>query len=298
MAATGPPRHAGRARGTCVGAHARMPTFTSLAELSPNVLAALAGAGATLIAALINLRIAWRREVLDRAARARTSTRARRGLLVAIAILVVATGVGGYAGAMYVMQRDRQHTQDMRADLQQQIVQIKDSAARFEQTRLGERATIEADARLLDARRRGADGALAAATLGPCRARAITGDGGEAPACSENEALGATLCAPVPAGAQVYEVQPYARWHGDAADWRERRVALGGRLGSGEVGAQPTEQPEANSAKLVCVAFATWDSQRALEARVVVRYVPAEGTAAPAAVAPTVSAQAAVKTGE
>ncbi|MFN3566248.1 MAG: hypothetical protein ACK4V1_09750, partial [Burkholderiaceae bacterium] len=102
-----------------------VPGPTLFNELSPNVIGALIGAGATLVAALINLRIAWRREVLDRLQRSRSTARGRRGLLVAITILVAAAAVGGYAGALYVMQRDRQHTTEMRAELQQQIAQIK-----------------------------------------------------------------------------------------------------------------------------------------------------------------------------
>lgn len=106
--------------------------------MSPNVIGALIGAGATLIAALINLRIAWRREVLD-----------------------------------------RQHTAEIRAELQQQVVQIGEAAARFGETRLAERAAIEAEARVLDERLRGAQGVGAAARprieSGVARAAAASG---------------------------------------------------------------------------------------------------------------------------
>lgn len=56
-----------------------MPGLLLLNELSPNVIVALIGAGATLIAALINLRIASRREVLDRLQRSRSTARGRSG---------------------------------------------------------------------------------------------------------------------------------------------------------------------------------------------------------------------------
>jgi hypothetical protein len=266
-----------------------MPTLSSLGELSPNVVAALFGAAATLVAALINLRIAWRREVLDRLQPARASRRARRGLLVAITILVVASAVGGYAGAMYVMQRDHRHTQELRAELQQRIGEIRDTATRFELTRRGERAAIEAEAQLLADRRRGAEGVAAVAVLGPCRARQSVGDAGEQLACSEAEAVQASVCAPIPPAARVYEVVPYARWSDDGAQWDERRVALGGRLASAGFGAQPSEHEEAAAGKRVCIDAATWDSQRALEVRVVVRYLTTEATT-PAPASPPVQA--------
>jgi hypothetical protein len=271
-----------------------MPTFSSLGELSPNVIAALVGAAATLVAALINLRIAWRREVLDRLQTARGGRRVRRGLLIAISILVAAAGVGGYAGAMYLMQRDHRHTQELRAELQQRIGEIRDTAARFELARHGERAAIEAEARALEDRRRGADGMAAVAVLGPCRARPSTGDAGEQTACSEAEAVQASVCVPIASAARVFEVVPYARWADDAADWNDRQVALGGRLASAGFGAQPWERADAGGTRRVCVDAATWDSRRALEVRVVVKYLPAE----PAAPAPTSApVQAAVRVG-
>jgi len=274
-----------------------MPSLFSFGELSPNVIAALCGAGATLVAAMINLRIAWRREVLDRLQTARGGRRSRRGLLIAISILVAASGVGGYAGALYVMQGDHRQTQELRADLQQRIGQIQETAARFEQTRLGERLAIEAEARLLEDRRRGADGIDAAATLGPCRPRQSIGDASETVVCVEAEAVQASVCASIPAAAQVYEVVPYARWADDAADWNDRRIALGGRLASAAFGAQPLERADAGGRKRVCIDATTWDSQRALEVRVLVKYLPADA-ATPSPGTPAAAAvQAAVKVG-
>src|SRR5215467_6460314 len=89
-----------------------VPGLSFIHELTPNVIAALVGAGATLVAALINLRIAWRREVLDRLNR-RNQRGGKRGLLIAILIMVFAAGVGGYAAALYVMQNDQQSARAM-----------------------------------------------------------------------------------------------------------------------------------------------------------------------------------------
>ena len=274
-----------------------MPTFSALGELSPNVIAAVAGAAATLVAALINLRIAWRREVLDRLQPARASRRGGRGLLFAITILVVAAAVGGYAAALYAMQRDQRHTQALRAELQRRLDQLQDTAARLEQARVGERAAIEAEAALLADRRRGADGASAVAVLGPCRPREARGEAGDWLACGEAEAVQASVCASVPATARVFEVVPHARWADDGADWSTRRVALGARLDNAGFGAQPVERVEPDASRQVCLDAATWDSQRALEVRLLVRYLPAEagGTGAPAGRAAPAPVQAAIR---
>jgi hypothetical protein len=271
-------------------------TLPFLDDLSPNVIAALVGAGATLIAAMINLRIAWRREVLDRLNAPRRKDGARRGLLFAIVILVLASGVGGYAAALYLMQQEQFQTRTLRTDLQQKIGQIQATALRLEEARLGERAAIEAELRLREDRRRGDEGTGAALRLAPCSkvvavaAAPADGEKNEKPqssTCSEADAHPIALCAFVPARSTVYEVAPYARYEGDTAPWHERRIALGGAIEapvaprgkrrSGKVGALPAERAESDTTKQVCVDVWTWDSERTLDVRLVVRYMMQEG---------------------
>ena len=246
-----------------------MPGFSFLNELSPNVIAALAGAGATLVAALINLRVAWRREVLDRLNR--RSPKSRRGLLIAIAIMVFASGVGGYAAALYLMQNDQQSTRAMRLELRQRIAEIKEATSRLEQTRVGDRASIETETRLREDRRRGGEGVVATSRIGPCKARAA--EGAESAPCKESDVAAVGVCAVVPAAASVFEVTSFARVEGDGAAWEERRVALGAVVGSVRFAAKPTERPESPTSKNVCVDVWSLDSQHAIDARVVVRYL-------------------------
>lgn len=252
-----------------------MPGFSFFNELSPNVIAALIGAGATLVAAAINLRIAWRREVLDRLNK--RSPRSRRGLLLAITILVVASAVGGYAGALYLMQNDQQATRSMRVELRQRIAEIKETASRLEQTRVGDRASIEHEARLREDRRRGAEGVGATSRIGPCRARPVATSYPQETAdntpCKETDVAAVGVCVPVPATANVYEVTPYARVEGDGGAWEERRAGLGATVGSVRFAAHPVERPDTASLKNVCVDVWSWDSQRAIDVRVIVRYL-------------------------
>jgi hypothetical protein len=251
-----------------------VPSFTFFHELTPNVIAALVGAGATLVAAFINMRIAWRREVLDRLNR--RSPRKRRGLLIAILIMVVAAGVGGYAAALYLMQNDQQSTRAMRLELRQRIAEIKEATTRLEQTRVGERSALEHEARLLEERRRGGDGVAVVTRIGPCRARTLVGpatDGVDERTCRENEVSAIGVCVSVPATASVYEVTPYVRAEGDGAQWEERRGALGTTFGSVRFAARPVERPDSAALKNVCVDAWSFDGQHAVDARVVVRYL-------------------------
>ena len=246
-----------------------MAGFPFLHELTPNVIAALVGAAATLIAAMINLRIAWRREVLERMNK--RTPRARRGLLIAIAILVVAAGVGGYAGALYLMQNDQQSTRAMRLELRQRIAEIKEAASRLEQTRVGDRVSIETQARLQEDRRRGGEGVAATVRIGPCRAR--SGETAEATPCRESDLVPVGLCVVIPPAASVYEITPYARAEGDGASWDDRRATLGATLANVRFATQPVERPDGAAAKNVCLEVWSLDGQRAVDARVVVRYL-------------------------
>jgi len=240
-----------------------------LHELTPNVIAALVGAGATLVAALINMRIAWRREVLDRLNK--RSPKGRRGLLVAITIMVFAAAVGGYAAALYLMQNDQQSSRAMRVELRQRIAEIKEATSRLEQTRVGDRASIESEARLHEDRRRGGEGIATTTRIGPCRAREVADA-----ACKESEVAAVGVCVTVPAAAAVYEVTPYARVEGDGSAWEERRASLGTTAGSVRFAARPVERPESASQKNVCLDVWSLDSQHAVDARVVVRYLLAD----------------------
>lgn len=266
-----------------------MPSIPYIGELTPNVIAALVGAGITLVAALINLRIAWRREVIDRLNRSRSTPRGRRGLLIAITFLVLAAGVGGYATALYLMQTDQTQMRAMRFELRQRIAEIKDTAERLEQSRVGELATFEVEARLREERRRGGDGVTSTGRIAACRAGAASPTGAASPGaatgpapCSESEAVPVGVCVAIPVTATVYEVTPFARFDGDDSPWADRRAALGARLGSARFAAQPVERPDSDTTKNVCLDVWSWDP-RALDARVRVKYLLPERSGADSA---------------
>ena len=252
--------------------------FASLRELSPNVVAALIGAAVTLMAALINLRIAWRREVLARLPTQRGG-KPRRGLLPAIGFLVAAAAVGGYALALYLMQARDSETALLRTELRQRADQIQSSAERIEGARTLERTATLAEAAAIEERRRGAEGVTAAARLAPCRARA------DALPCREEEAVGTAVCATLPARAVASEVAVFAILsRSDGAAVVYAPSALGADLGSARIAAKPFERSDGSS-KQLCVEAWSWDSARTLELRIVAKYLISEAIAPPSGAA-------------
>jgi hypothetical protein len=255
-----------------------------LSELTPNVVAAVVGALVTLAAALINLRIAWRREVLDRLQGTRGG-KPRRGLLPAIAFIAIAAAGGGYALALYLMQAREAENLQLRDELRQRATQIQNSAERIEGSRVLERYTVLADARLAEERRRGADGVSAATRLPPCRART------DEP-CREDDAVRSAVCAAMPPRAVPLEVGVWAVMMGGDGAVAYAPSTLGADLGTAKIGAKPVERAHADG-KLLCLDAWSWDMQHALELRILVRYVLGDvappAPPAPAAAASTVA---------
>lgn len=299
-------------------------SFAKLSELTPNVIAAVGGALLTLTAALINLRIAWRREVLARLEKPRGG-KAKRGLLLAIGFMVAAAGVGGYALALYLMQSRESDIALLRADLRRRADQIQSSAERIENARTLERYSALADARLAEERRRGAEGVAAAARLAPCRmasrpsvdaaaaaplvsvasvtsvapaASAAPAPVAAAPAssvvaaplvagadaaCREADAPHSSVCAVLPARAVPLEIAVAAAFTAADGSASHKPVALGADLGTARLAAAPVERGHSDG-KLLCLDAWSWDAQRSLDVRILVRYllgdvlVPVAGT--------------------
>ncbi|GAB4481546.1 MAG: hypothetical protein OHK0044_30100 [Burkholderiaceae bacterium] len=84
------------------------------------------------------------------------------------------------------------------------------------------------------------------------------------------------VCASIPADAAVVEVTPQARYEGDDADWNDRRAAAGSRSGFVRFGERPFERAESAAARQVCLDVWSWDSRRTLDARLLVKYLPAD----------------------
>jgi len=238
----------------------------NLFDLDDRVTAAAIAATGTIIGALIQLRFAWRREVSERARGAPVTKKSRRGPVLAVFVLLVAAGVGGFAFSQYLVKLSDRDSAAMRAELSTQLAQISATAARLESlSGYGPAGRANED-------RHGADEVSVTTTVGPCRAR---GAGATDAACSEQQALQVTLCGSVPSSAVVTDMLLYARPEDSPQPWIESRVVPGQDVGRARFADKPFERAESDRTKQVCAGFSAWDGEHAYSARLLVKYAPA-----------------------
>jgi hypothetical protein len=182
--------------------------------------------------------------------------------------------VGGFALSQYLVVRSDREAAAIRGELQTELRQISATAERLE------RATLrdgESNGRAADGGA-GGESVTVAATVGPCRARAV--DGQDVPAgCAESDAVRVTLCGSVPAASLLTATLLFARPEDSRKTWDDSRVTAGQSAGRARFPDEPFQQTEAEQTKQVCAVFTSWDSERAYSARLVVKYVsvPAGG---------------------
>jgi hypothetical protein len=233
--------------------------------LDDNVVAAAVAAAGTVIGALIQLRITWRKEVSERARGVPMTKKSRRGPVLAVGLLLSAAAVGGFAFSQYLMkQSDREAAALRDGELQAQLTQIRATAERLERVTLNDHSS--------SARTANGEGVSVTTTVEPCHARAgIVAD--ETPACTEQDAVRITLCANLPASAVVTATVLYARPEDSPRPWSESRVAPGQDVGRARFADKPFERAETDQSKQVCTGFYTWDAEHAYSARLVAQYV-------------------------
>jgi hypothetical protein len=239
----------------------------------------------TVIGALAQLRIAWRKEVSERARGVPATKKSRRGPVLAVFLLLVAATVVGFVLSQYFMvrQSDRESAA-LRGDLQAQVARISATAERLERVSVSDHGST--------ADRRGAEEVSVTTTVGPCRAAPAAADG-VTPVCSEQEALRVTLCSSVPSSAVVTATILYARPENSPQPWAESRVAPGEGLGRARFAEKTFERSESPQTKQVCTGFSAWDGEQAYSARLVVKYgaSPVARELSNAVVAPIAEAQ-------
>jgi hypothetical protein len=260
--------------------------------LSETVLAAMIGASATLGAAVFQL------------ARARSSgdprpRRSRWRSTIAMLALMTASAIGGFAYSEYRSLDTEEELQALRTELRRDLAALSTSTARIEQL----------ERRRSDAPRPRVAAASPVATesivlLPPCLAPAADAapvatslevTGGiealtvvETPprVCEDAARVTVTLCAAVPAGAELVSVARYAGLPDDAATWQPFDVAApADSTGVTFEGASLSTDPAAASVP-VCERVTNADPANARLARLVVTYrsaplpVPAQGALA------------------
>jgi hypothetical protein len=242
--------------------HPGMDFFTHLSE---PLLAAMIGATATVVTALVQLRLSWRKELRERERAQPITKKSRRGPVIAVLALMIAAAVGGFALSQYFVSLREGDRDALRSDLQSKLTEINATALRLEQARLNERRQIETEVQRTDASRLGEEGAAASVVVGPCRPDAKQ-------ECTEQSAPRITVCARVPAAATVREVQLYVRAEDSKQPWAEARVQPGQEAGQARFSDKFSERPEDDAAKQVCQGFANWSHEKSRLARIVVKY--------------------------
>ena len=235
----------------------------NLLDLDDRVTAAAVAATGTVIGALIQLRVAWRNELSARARGVPVTKKSRRGPVLAVFLLLIAAGVGGFALSQWLMRPAQRESEALRGELHTQLAQINATAERLE------RATLQG----APAGRDAAPAVTVTTTVGPCRARA-TGSGDAAAACSEQEALRVSLCGSVPASAVVTDMMLYARREDSQRPWSDSRATPGQDVGQARFSDKPFERTEPDQSRQVCAGFSDWDGQQPYSARLVVKYAP------------------------
>lgn len=249
-------------------------------NLDDRVTAAAIAAAGTVIGTLIQLHITWRREVSERARGVPASKKSRRGPVLAVGLLLVGAVVVGFALSQYLARQSDLESAAMRVQLQAQLAQMNATAARIERAALSDHGS---SAHVLDDRR-GAEGAAATATVGPCRTHGVVAPDAT-PACDEQEALQITLCASVPTLAVVAATDLYARPEDSAQPWSESRVAPGQQVGRVRFADKTFERAESDDTKQICTGFSSWDGEHGYTARLALKYrIATAAVVAPAAV--------------
>ncbi len=237
-------------------------------QLSDSLIAAMIGAAATFVSAMFQLYVNARRQAAEQKAGKPASK--KTGTWLAIFALMLASTVGGYALAEYKNSMRNESDNAIRQEMQTKLHDIGEAAVRLEKVGMQKNELLDADAKLAAERRRGAEGVVALLGLPPCSMAAGAAGAAEA-ACSESNALRASVCTLIPASATVTEVQLFTRTEDSTKTWPESRVQLGQDAGAAKFIDAFAERVQPD-AKEVCQRFLDWDSQKSRQARILVKY--------------------------
>jgi hypothetical protein len=256
--------------------------------MSDGVLAAIIAACATLFTSFLQLRATFGKDVASRALPSGGRRKSRKPLLF-VFLMLGGAAVGGFALSQWLMERERSMQSELLQEMQARVNTLTRSESQLTETRNGARADIEAGVM----RRLGLEGVVVMATVAPCKpplvvnTPALASHPGDAavqvqsppntpnpPAstCTEADASAITLCATVPMNATVTEVELFVRAAETDTAWTTARVVPGAETDQARFSEKPVEVPDGAQTKQVCESFASWSTERARVARMLVRY--------------------------
>jgi hypothetical protein len=240
----------------------------NLFDIDAKVSATAVAAAGTVIGALAQLRMAWRKEVSERARGLPATKKSRRGPVLAVFLLLVAAMASGFVMSQYLMSLSDRDSAALRNDLQTQVARISATAEKLERAAVSDHGPV---GRTDDARH-GEQIVTVTTTVGPCRGGAAAAAPDVASVCSEQEAVRVTLCGSVPSSATITATVLYARPEKSQQSWTENRVVPGRDIGRARFADTTFEQTESEQTKQVCTTFSVWDVEQAYSARLAVTY--------------------------
>jgi hypothetical protein len=256
--------------------------------MSDGVLAAIIAACATVFASFIQIRASFAKEVAGRAFSSGGRKKSRTPF-VFMFMMLGGSAVGGFALSQWLMEHERSMQNALVEQLQAQVASLTRSESELTESRLGTRAEIEAGV----LRRIGLEGVVATTTVGPCKpplvmnTPALAAHAPESPApvtsqpgtsttpsssCTEAEAMPVTLCAIVPVGATVTDVEVFMKPVESDATWSSARLVPGAETGQARFSEKPVEVADSATTKQICESFVSWSTEGARTARMLVRY--------------------------
>jgi hypothetical protein len=263
--------------------------------MSDGVLAAIIAAGATVFTSFVQLRTSLAKEIAARA-RANPSRAKTHVLPTLLTVMLLGAAVGGFALAQWMHESEGAAQQALERDLRERIGDLTRYKNDIEQSRSELHSVVETEV----LRRMGADGVVVLATAAPCKPAvsavrtatpalatsmaAATPAVAPSPAvpprspdppqvatCAESDSAPITLCATIPATAQLGGVDLYVRQSDAAGHWTDSRVMPGEASAQARFAARPVELADGPATKQVCIGFTQWSAQTRV-ARMVVHY--------------------------
>jgi hypothetical protein len=257
--------------------------------MSDGVMAAIIAACATVFASFLQIRASFTKEVAGRAFPSSKGRKSRAPLMFMI-LMLGGAAVGGFALSQWLMENERAMQNALQQEMQARIASLTKSESQLADSRNGARAEIEAGI----LKRLGLEGVVVVATVAPCKVPLLVNTptlasrtdtpapgatttqpatpGAAASSCTETDASPITLCASVPMGATVTEVELFVRPTESDIPWTNARVTAGVEAEQARFSEKPTEVPDSAQTKQVCELFSNWSSDRARVARMLVRY--------------------------
>ncbi|HZF25518.1 MAG TPA: hypothetical protein VEZ88_04605 [Steroidobacteraceae bacterium] len=210
-------------------------------------------------------------QLLHLRSKAKAETRPKRSSatrsIATVAVIVLASAVGGFAYSELRAERVREDTLQLRMDLAAQLKELSTSTERLEHFR----SEVEPASSAAPVALAGAVTAEAILRLHPCRAQPVS-VGVETPACDEATAERVALCTAVPVPAKISGVELFAKPDDDLQPWEQSKVELNQDAGGTRFADGPYDQMQGSAHRSVCVNLAHWSSEHGHVARLLVHY--------------------------